>query len=162
MERDDKEMINTYFQLNENERIEYLMNYNTTLTSELSLFLLNIASEESNDENLRIEALKILGLYKGNYDDSKIKDGLIRIINQKNDDDYVRINAIESMVLMSASDDDAHFFYNILLSDDYILVKETAFYYIVCNKKLICFENILKKLINDEYFGESAQQALED
>ncbi|AHK21936.1 MULTISPECIES: HEAT repeat domain-containing protein [Yersinia pseudotuberculosis complex] len=159
MER-DAEIINTYLALDEDERIEYVRNFDGALSLNLALFFLEIACETSNDEVLRIEVLKVLGLYKGGYNDEEIKKRLLEVIGREDEDDDVKINAINTMDLMSVSDDDVDFFFNLLKSDEYILIKEAAFSFITHHKNLSSANAVLNKLVNDKVFGKSASREL--
>lgn len=159
MERYD-EIIDAYETLDDDERIEYFRNFNQELSLNLALFFLKIACDASNDEVLRIESLKVIGLYKGEYNDENIKKGLIELINREDDDDDVKINAINTMDLMSVSDDEINFFFNLLNGDEYILIKEAAFSFITHHKNLSSAKVALKNLINDKEFGKSAIREL--
>lgn len=156
----DTEIINTYLALDDDECIEYVRNFNSTLSLNLALFFLEIAYEISNDEVLRIEALKTIGLYKGKYSDEEIKKRLFEVIGRDDDDDDVRINAINTVGLMSVTDNDVDFFFNLLKSNEYILIKEAAFSFIVHHKNLSSSNTILNKLVNDKVFGKSARREL--
>lgn len=156
----DAEIINTYLALDEDERIEYVRNFDGALSLNLALFFLEIACKTSNDEILRIEALKVIGLYKGNYSDEEIKKRLFEVIGREDDDDDVKINAINTIGLMSVSDDDVDFFFNLLKSDEYILIKEAAFSFIAQHKDLSSANAALSKLVSDKVFGKSASREL--
>lgn len=156
----DADVINIFLTLDEDERIEYIRNFDNVLSLNLALFFLKVASEISNDEVLRIEVIKVIGLYKGEYDDREIKKALFEIIGREDDDDDVKINAINTMSLMSVSDSDVEFFSDLLKSDEYVLIKEAAFSYIVQHKNLPSANVILSKLVNDKVFGKSATREL--
>ncbi|WP_249420712.1 hypothetical protein [Escherichia fergusonii] len=76
-----KKIITTYKSLKRSEKFNFLVNFNLVLDLELASFFLDLIKDGSCDDDLRIEAVKIIGLYKGDYDDRFIINNLIEIIN---------------------------------------------------------------------------------
>ncbi|MCV5579831.1 hypothetical protein OFO05_31005, partial [Escherichia coli] len=62
-----KKIITTYKSLKRSEKFNFLVNFNLVLDLELASFFLDLIKDDSCDDDLRIEAVKIIGLYKGDY-----------------------------------------------------------------------------------------------
>ena len=77
---DGKSIINKYRSMSDSEKIEYLRRFNSSLDLMLANFLVDIVKDKSEDELLRIEAVKILGLYRGEYNDELIKKELLKLM----------------------------------------------------------------------------------
>lgn len=150
-----------YGLLSDDEKFNALLNFHTDLDTNLAKFFLSIFADTGEDSNVRSEAVNILGLYRGCYDDTSIKQQIMAVINAENDDELqvVAINALSNMI---ASDDDAFIknMYEIIVGDYYILVKESAFALIIKHKHLDISRWFLVKLFNDKEFGLSAKHEL--
>ncbi|ELY3905314.1 hypothetical protein SMX89_004767 [Klebsiella aerogenes] len=89
---DGKSIINKYRSMSDSEKIEYLRRFNSSLDLMLANFLVDIVKDKSEDELLRIEAVKILGLYRGEYNDELIKKELLKLIVDEDDDEELKVH----------------------------------------------------------------------
>ncbi|MEB5698526.1 hypothetical protein MXM31_20485 [Klebsiella aerogenes] len=157
---DAKSIINKYRSMSDSEKIEYLRGFNSSLDLMLANFLVDIVKDKSEDELLRIEAVKILGLYRGEYNDELIKKELLKLIVDEEDDGELKVYIINAFSLMSISESDIDFFLSVIRGEYYILVKEAAYSLLVYHKNYTPAHNALNELLNDETFGESAKREL--
>ncbi|HCR0218822.1 TPA: hypothetical protein OMS38_004813 [Klebsiella aerogenes] len=157
---DAKSIINKYRSMSDSEKIEYLRGFNSSLDLMLANFLVDIVKDKSEDELLRIEAVKILGLYRGEYNDELIKKELLKLIVDEDDDEELKVYIINAFSLMNISESDIDFFLSIIRGEYYILVKEAAFSLLVYHKNSTPAHNALNELLNDETFGKSAKREL--
>ena len=157
---DAKSIINKYRTMSDSEKIEYLRGFNSSLDLMLANFLVDIVKDKSEDELLRIEAVKILGLYRGEYNDELIKKELLKLIVDADDDEELKVYIINAFSLMSISESDIDFFLSVIRGEYYILVKEAAFSLLVYHKNTTPAHNALNELLNDETFGKSAKREL--
>ncbi|MGR7257405.1 hypothetical protein [Klebsiella aerogenes] len=157
---DGKSIINKYRSMSDSEKIEYLRRFNSSLDLMLANFLVDIVKDKSEDELLRIEAVKILGLYRGEYNDELIKKELLKLIVDEDDDEELKVYIINAFSLMSISQSDMDFFLSVIRGEYYILVKEAAFSLLVYHKNSTPTHNALNELLNDEAFGKSAKREL--
>ncbi|HCU1807336.1 TPA: hypothetical protein OUH54_002147 [Klebsiella aerogenes] len=157
---DGKSIINKYRSMSDSEKIEYLRRFNSSLELMLANFLVDIVKDKSEDELLRIEAVKILGLYRGEYNDELIKKELLKLIVDEDDDEELKVYIINAFSLMSISQSDMDFFLSVIRGEYYILVKEAAFSLLVYHKNSTSAHNALNELLNDEAFGKSAKREL--
>ncbi|HFH2543909.1 TPA: HEAT repeat domain-containing protein [Klebsiella aerogenes] len=155
---DAKSIINKYRSMSDSEKIEYLRGFNSSLDLMLANFLVDIVKDKSEDELLRIEAVKILGLYRGEYNDELIKKELLKLI--VDEDEELKVYIINAFSLMNISESDIDFFLSIIRGEYYILVKEAAFSLLVYHKNSTPAHNALNELLNDETFGKSAKREL--
>ncbi|EMA3643573.1 hypothetical protein U2T78_004408 [Providencia stuartii] len=159
---DVDEIIKSYERLNDSGKINFLRNFHNELSKELALFFLSIFTDKNINSILRIEAIKVIGLYDGNYDKENIKKSIINTIKEEDDDEIqvFAINALSNII----DDNDSYSInamYDIIMGDYYILCKEAAFALIVAHKKSEVSKLILSKLLNDREFGRSAKRELE-
>ncbi|QMR41776.1 hypothetical protein [Klebsiella aerogenes] len=157
---DAKSIINKYRSMSDSEKIEYLRGFNSSLDLMLANFLVDIVKDKSEDELLRIEAVKILGLYRGEYNDELIKKELLKLIVDEDDDEDLKVYIINAFSLMNISESDIDFFLSVIRGEYYILVKEAAFSLLVYHKNSTPAHNALNELLNDETFGKSAKREL--
>ncbi|HED3230401.1 TPA: hypothetical protein R4085_004938 [Klebsiella aerogenes] len=157
---DAKSIINKYRSMSDSEKIEYLRGFNSSLDLMLANFLVDIVKDKSEDELLRIEAVKILGLYRGEYNDELIKKELLKLIVDEDDDEELKVYIINAFSLMNISESDMDFFLSVIRGEYYILVKEAAFSLLVYHKNSTPAHNALNELLNDETFGKSAKREL--
>ncbi|EMQ2088729.1 hypothetical protein ABWR82_004643 [Salmonella enterica subsp. enterica] len=155
----NKDLINNYSVLDSNSKIDFIRNFDGILDLELATFFLSIVKNGSEDELLRIEAVKILGMYKGDYNDDFIKKELLALIRTEEDDD-LKVYLINTLSLMTVDESDIVFFLSVINGDYYILVKEAAFSLIVDHKGLFSANNALQTLSQDKNFGRSAKREL--
>lgn len=146
--------------MSDSEKIEYLRGFNSSLDLMLANFLVDIVKDKSEDELLRIEAVKILGLYRGEYNDELIKKELLKLIVDEDDDEELKVYIINAFSLMNISESDIDFFLSVIRGEYYILVKEAAFSLLVYHKNSTPAHNALNELLNDETFGKSAKREL--
>lgn len=71
--------------------------------------MVDIVKDKSEDELLRIEAVKILGLYRGEYNDELIKKELLKLIVDEDDDEELKVYIINAFSLMNISESDIDF-----------------------------------------------------
>lgn len=123
--------------------------------------LLEIATDIDNDDDIRIEAVKILGLYHGDYDDAFIKEALIQIIrNGAVEDDSLIVSSINSLALLSVKENEIAFALSLVQGDTCTLFKHAAFSLIYQNKQQPAAIEALKELRKDNDFGRHAKREL--
>ena len=154
-----KKIIATYKSLKRSEKFNFLVNFNLVLDLELASFFLDLIKDDSCDDDLRIEAVKIIGLYKGDYDDRFIINNLIEIINTDEEDSLI-VHCINTLSLMNIGDKEIKFALNIIQKDSYILFKGAAFSLISHNKHIPSAIEALRELLNDIEYRNSAIREL--
>ncbi|EBX8630641.1 HEAT repeat domain-containing protein [Salmonella enterica subsp. enterica] len=157
---DSNKIIHEYRLLNESERIEFLRRFDIALDVNLAEFLLKEVEDKSCDDILRIEAVKVLGLYKGNYDDAFIKNAIFELV-RSDEDDYISQNAIDSLSLMNIGDKEIRFAQEVLKGSYFCHVKYSAFYLLKKHKDIPLAKKILHDLLDDKEFGMSAKRILD-
>lgn len=138
-----------------------LRGFNQILDRSSAKALLDIATDSGGDDDIRIEAVKILGLYHGEYDDAFIKESLIQIIrNGAVEDDSLIVSSINSLALLSVKEKEIAFALSLVQSDNYTLFKHAAFSLICQNKQQPAAIEALKELRKDNDFGRHAKREL--
>lgn len=94
--------LSTFIELDASEKLGFLRSFNQALDLSSAIMLLDIATDIDSEDEIRIEAVKILGLYHGEYNDAFIKEALVQIIrNDAVEDDSLIVNCIISLALLS-------------------------------------------------------------
>ncbi|MDM9616199.1 hypothetical protein [Kosakonia cowanii] len=138
-----------------------LRGFNQILDRSSAKALLDIATDSGGDDDIRIEAVKILGLYHGEYDDAFIKEALVQIINHDAiEDDSLIVNCINTLALLTVNEKEIAFALSIIQGDAYILFKHAAFSLICQNKQHSAALAALKVLLKDSDFGRHAKREL--
>ena len=99
-------LIEKYENSDFDDKLNFLFSFNGELDEELSVFFLSIFIDESQDAELRCEAVKILGLYRGVYGDENIKEKIIEVIMTEDEDDEVQVSAINALSMIINDNDD--------------------------------------------------------
>lgn len=160
MDMEDK-IIKEYYSLNEKEQFDFLKGFNQLLDQALAQFFLLIATDTNNDDDIRIEAVNILGLYRGDYDDTDIKVKLMTIINADDtEDDSLIVNCINTLSLLTVDDREIGWAFNMIQGDNYVLFKSAAFDLLARHKNHPKAVEALKRLVDDKNYGISAQREL--
>ncbi|WP_270221114.1 hypothetical protein [Kosakonia cowanii] len=143
------------------EKLDFLRSFTQSLDLNSAKAMLEIATNIDNDDDIRIEAVKILGLYHGNYDDAFIKEVLIQIIrNDAVEDDSLIVSSINSLALLSGKEKEIAFALSLVQSDTYTLFKHAAFSLICQHKQQPAAIEALKELLKDNDFGRHAKREL--
>lgn len=143
------------------EKLDFLRSFTQSLDLNSAKAMLEIATNIDNDDDIRIEAVKILGLYHGNYDDAFIKEALIQIIrNDAVEDDSLIVSSINSLALLSVKEKEIAFALSLVQSDTYTLFKHAAFSLILKHKQQSAAIEALKELQKDNDFGRHAKREL--
>ena len=143
------------------EKLDFLRSFTQSLDLNSAKAMLEIATNIDNDDDIRIEAVKILGLYHGNYDDAFIKEALIQIIrNDAVEDDSLIVSSINSLALLSGKEKEIAFALSLVQSDTYTLFKHAAFSLICQHKQQPAAIEALKELLKDNDFGRHAKREL--
>ncbi|QAR47956.1 hypothetical protein EQG67_20400 [Kosakonia cowanii] len=138
-----------------------LRGFNQILDRSSAKALLDIATDSGGDDDIRIEAVKILGLYHGEYDDAFIKEALVQIINHDAiEDDSLIVNCINTLALLTVNEKEIAFALSIIQGDAYILFKHAAFALICQNKQHPAALEALEVLLKDSDFGRHAKREL--
>lgn len=143
------------------EKLDFLRSFTQSLDLNSAKAMLEIATNIDNDDDIRIEAVKILGLYHGDYDDAFIKEALIQIIrNDAVEDDSLIVSSINSLALLSVKEKEIAFALSLVQSDTYTLFKHAAFSLICQHKQQPAAIEALKELLKDNDFGRHAKREL--
>lgn len=143
------------------EKLDFLRSFTQSLDLNSAKAMLEIATNIDNDDDIRIEAVKILGLYHGDYDDAFIKEALIQIIrNDAVEDDSLIVSSINSLALLSVKEKEIAFALSLVQSDIYTLFKHAAFSLICQHKQQPAAIEALKELLKDNDFGRHAKREL--
>ncbi|WP_242388379.1 hypothetical protein [Kosakonia cowanii] len=138
-----------------------LGDFNQILDRSSAKALLDIATDTSGDDDIRIEAVKILGLYHGEYDDAFIKEALVQIINQDAiEDASLIVSCVNTLALLTVNEKKIAFVLSIIQGDTYTLFKHAAFSLICQNKQQPAADEALKTLLEDNDFGRHAKREL--
>lgn len=98
-----------------------LRGFNQILDRSSAKALLDIATDSGGDDDIRIEAVKILGLYHGEYDDTFIKEALVQIISHDAiEDDSLIVNCINTLALLTVNEKEIAFALSFIQGDAYI------------------------------------------
>lgn len=145
----------------DHEKLDFLRSFTQSLDLNSAKAMLEIATNIDNDDDIRIEAVKILGLYHGDYDDAFIKEALIQIIrNDAVEDDSLVVSSINSLALLSVKENEIAFALSLVQSDTYTLFKHAAFSLICQHKQHPAAIEALKELLKDNDFGRHAKREL--
>lgn len=145
----------------DHEKLGFLRGFTQALDLNSAKALLEIATDIDNDDDIRIEAVKILGLYHGDYDDVFIKEALIQIIrNGAVEDDSLIASSINSLALLSVKENEIAFALRLVQSDTCTLFKHAAFSLIFQNKQQAAAIEALKELLKDNDFVRHAKREL--
>lgn len=143
------------------EKLDFLRSFTQSLDLNSAKAMLEIATNIDNYDDIRIEAVKILGLYHGDYDDAFIKEALIQIIrNDAVEDDSLIVSSINSLALLSVKEKEIAFALSLVQSDTYTLFKHAAFSLICQHKQQPAAIEALKELLKDNDFGRHAKREL--
>ncbi|MFK4301772.1 MULTISPECIES: HEAT repeat domain-containing protein [unclassified Paenibacillus] len=123
-------------------------------------FLLQLAQQSSEDELIRMEALKVIGLYTDGNQQPTILRGICELLVTPDEDDDVQIAALQTLAWMPCSEAELGLALKLIHSDAYILVKEAAFALLCSHKHLPFAQHALKQLLQHEEFGVSAKREL--
>ncbi|MBU9706344.1 HEAT repeat domain-containing protein [Paenibacillus sp. AK121] len=122
--------------------------------------LLQLVQQSSADDLLRIESLKVIGLYADQSQQPMIMRGIRELLSKPDEDDDVRNAALQTLVWMPCSEADLRIALDLIRSDTYILVKGAAFALLRAHKAHPFAQHALKQLLHHEEFGASAQREL--
>ncbi|WCT57770.1 hypothetical protein PQ456_09740 [Paenibacillus kyungheensis] len=157
----EDQFIKKYHSLNEQEQLDFLKGFDQTLDQVLAHFFLLIATDTNTDDDIRIEAVSILGLYKGDYDDTDIKEKLMTIINADDtEDDSLIVSCINTLSLLTVDAQEIEWALTMIQSDNYSLFQSAAFALLAQHKNHPKVIEALKSLVNDKNYGTSAQREL--
>lgn len=156
----NKEIIKKFNSLDYSEKINFLTNFEGDLDLDFTNFLTELSISRVHDDTLRIEAIKVIGLYKGQYNDREIVNKLFSLVFSKDEDDEIKVYALNTLSFLEVGDNEIDLSKKIIKSDEYILVKEAAFSLISKHKELPSARDALYSIRDDEIFGKSAQREL--
>ncbi|MGQ4680290.1 HEAT repeat domain-containing protein [Paenibacillus polymyxa] len=122
--------------------------------------LLQLAQQSSEEDLLRIEALKVIGLYADQSQQPMIMRGIRELLSKPDEDDDVQNAALQTLAWMPCSEAELRLALDIICSDTYILVKGAAFALLRANKAHPFALHALKQLLQHEEFGASAKREL--
>lgn len=147
--------------MSDREKRDFLRGFTQALDRNSAQAMLEIATDIANDDDIRIEAVKILGLYHGEYDDAFIKEALVQIIrNDAIEDDSLIVNCINSLALLNVKEKEITFALNIIQGEAYTLFKHAAFALICQNKQQPAALEALKTLLGNNDFSRHAKREL--
>ncbi|WP_295479493.1 hypothetical protein [uncultured Pseudomonas sp.] len=146
--------------LDDRSKIEFLAHFDGALKLEFANFLADLASDPDQDELLRIEAMKVIGLYKGAYDCSEIQKKILSIALCEREDDEVRVHALNSLAFLDVGAVEVNASRELVKSDEYILIKAAAFSLIAQHKHLLVAREALQAIQGDKEFGKAAVREL--
>ena len=133
------------------------------LDLELAHFFLGIAQDAKQDDEVRIAALKIIGLYHGDYEHAPILDVLSRIALDEDEDEYVRNYAFGALEFSPVTDKEINMALAFVQGDDEDdNLRAAAFDVIHRNKKHVAAITALKALLDNKDYAKVAQMALDD
>ncbi|MEI7072653.1 HEAT repeat domain-containing protein [Pectobacterium versatile] len=158
--KNNKEIMEKFDSLCYDEKIEFLADFQGNLDLDIANFLMEVSLNRRNDDELRIEAIKVIGLYKGQYDDREIKGKLFSIVFSEDEDDEVKVYVLNTLSFLDLDGKDIELAKKIINSNEYILVREAAFSLVSNNKNIPEARDVLFSLKDDEVFGKSAQREL--
>ncbi|MBN3194017.1 hypothetical protein [Pectobacterium versatile] len=160
--KNNKEIMEKFDSLCYDEKIEFLADFQGNLDLDIANFLMEVSLNRRNDDELRIEAIKVIGLYKGQYDDREIKGKLFSIVfsEDEDEDDEVKVYVLNTLSFLDLDGKDIELAKKIINSNEYILVREAAFSLVSNNKNIPEARDVLFSLKDDEVFGKSAQREL--
>ncbi|ASY79810.1 hypothetical protein BJK05_07290 [Pectobacterium polaris] len=158
--KNNKEIMEKFDSLCYDEKIEFLADFQENLDLDIANFLMEVSLNRRNDDELRIEAIKVIGLYKGQYDDREIKGKLFSIVFSEDEDDEVKVYVLNTLSFLDLDGKDIELAKKIINSNEYILVREAAFSLVSNNKNIPEARDVLFSLKDDEVFGKSAQREL--
>jgi len=102
--------LSTFIELDASEKLGFLRSFNQASDLSSAIMLLDIATDIDSEDEIRVEAVKILGLYHGEYNDAFIKEALVQIIrNDAVEDDSLIVNCINSLALLSVRENEIAF-----------------------------------------------------
>ncbi|MEJ3718675.1 HEAT repeat domain-containing protein [Paenibacillus polymyxa] len=96
--------------------------------------LLQLVQQSSADDLLRIEALKVIGLYADQSQQPMIMRGIRELLSKPDEDDDVRNAALQTLAWMPCSEAELRIVLDLIRSDTYILVKGAAFALLCAHK----------------------------
>lgn len=153
--------LSTFIELDASEKLGFLRSFNQALDLSSAIMLLDIATDIDSEDEIRIEAVKILGLYHGEYNDAFIKEALVQIIrNDAVEDDSLIVNCINSLALLSVRENEIAFALSLINGGAYSLFKHAAFSLICQNKQQPAAREALKNLLEDNDFSRHAKREL--
>lgn len=142
--RNSEKVIRDYLTLSATEQIAFLRGFNQNLDAELCDFFLCIALDRGQASALRREAINVIGLFKGNDNDSAIKKALFHLVRAHDND--IKVYAINALTLMRIDDNDMRFIAHLLQSNDDRSVQEAAIAFITRHRTLPGAQQALQQL----------------
>lgn len=152
--------VSRFKSLDDRSKIEFLAHFDGALKLEFANFLADLASDPEQDDLLRIEAMKVVGLYKGAYDGAEVQRKLLSIALREDEDDEVRVYAFNSLAFVDVGDVEVNASRALVKSDEYILIKAAAFSLIAQHKHLPVAREALQAIQGDKEFGKAAVREL--
>lgn len=146
--RNSEKIIGDYLALSAKEQIAFLRGFNQNLDAELCDFFLCIALDKAQENALRREAINVIGLFKGNDNDSAIKKALFHLV--RTHDNEIKVYAINALMLMRIDDNDILFIAHLLQSNDDPSVQEAAIAFITSHSSLPAAQQALQQLSNTD------------
>ncbi|WP_411346056.1 hypothetical protein ACE3MZ_08745 [Paenibacillus sp. WLX1005] len=154
--------LQNWSELNTDERLQTLLRIDSSLPSEEIEQLLSTAQDTQNDDILRIEIWKVLGLYSDEQYKSTIRKAIHAHWQHEQDEEYVQIAMLEALSALGADQQDIQLASSISQQDEYILVRSAAFALLRHHRHIPHAKQALEQLQNDPDFGQSATQALQE
>lgn len=154
-------LVDHFHSLDDGARQCFLREFQQPLDQSLATFMLSVVTSD-RDDDVRIEAAKILGLYRGDYDDAFIRNALIQLINAgDSEDDSLIVNCIHSLALLDLGADEIDFALSIIEQERYVLFQSAAFSLLEQNRRLPAAWAALERLVDNRSYGRAARRALE-
>lgn len=155
-----REDLDNFRALDDSRKTEFLAYVDEFLELDFATFLAWLACDPEQDDLLRIEAIKVIGLYKGNYDGHLIQEKILSLALDQDEDDEIRVYAFNAVSHLEVSKAEIDASAQTVLSDEYVLIKAAAFSLIAQHKHLLVAQAALRAIQGDEEFGKAARREL--
>lgn len=147
--------------LSEEEKLQALRNLTELTDNHLTQQVLAIGMNSLEDDLVRIEAWRALGLAGSSELLNEILHAAAQLVRDPDEDEDVQNYALQTLALLPITEAEIQLALEVLQGNAYILVKGAAFAVLAAHQYVSGARSALESLQSDPDFGSSAKRVLQ-
>lgn len=142
------------------EKIQALRDLIDLTDSQLTHQVLSIGMDTHEEDLIRIEAWRALGMAESSSLLDEIRHAAVQLVRDSEEDEDVQIYALQTLALLPATEAEITLAQDVLSGNAYILLQGAAFAILAAHKHVPGAVLALKSLQSHPHFGASAKREL--